>query len=83
MTACIGKGRRLMSMMNINEDMVSLLSSLVLTEQSCNAETSWITRKKGISEVIDFQMSSSMTVRRERCGMAGSVRMEDNHAGKC
>jgi hypothetical protein len=53
-TACIGKGRRLMSMMNINDDMVSLLSSLVLTEQSCNAETSWITRKKGISEVIDY-----------------------------
>jgi hypothetical protein len=54
MTACIGKGRRLMSMMNINEDMVSPLSSLVLTEQSCNAETSWITRKMGISEVIDY-----------------------------
>jgi len=56
MTACIGKGRRLMSMMNINEDedMVSLLSSLVLTEKSCNAETRWITRKKGISEVIDY-----------------------------
>jgi hypothetical protein len=57
-------------MMNINADMVSLLSSLVLTEQSCNAETSSITRKKGIPEVIDYKMSSSMTVRRERCGMA-------------
>ena len=53
MTACIGKGRRLMNMMSINEDMVNLLSSLVLTANNCNGETRRITRKKGVSEVLD------------------------------
>ena len=41
-------------MMSINEDMVNLLSSWVLTEQRCNGETSRITRKKGSSEGIDY-----------------------------
>jgi hypothetical protein len=52
-TASIGKGRRLKSIMNINENMVDLLSLMATAPRRCNVETSRITRKKGISEVID------------------------------